>query len=142
MKRWKIREETFKLLYQLDISKGDPETALEHFLEEHPDDLLSVKQIRESLSVIIQNKDFIDDTISTYIKNWTIDRLAVPIRNILRLAIGEMLYLETIPYEVSISEAVKLAKRYGDPQWEQFVNGVLGKFLEAQRLLGLPKNKL
>lgn len=142
MKRWKIREETFKLLYQLDISKGDPETALEHFLEEHPDDLLAVKQIRESLSVIIQNKDFIDNTISTYIKNWTIDRLAAPIRNILRLAIGEMLYLETIPYEVSISEAVKLAKRYGDPQWEQFVNGVLGKFLEGQRLLGLPKNKL
>ena len=142
MKRWKIREETFKLLYQLDINKGDPETALEYFIEEHPDNLFAVKQIRESLSVIIQNKDFIDDTISTYIKNWTIDRLAATIRNILRLAIGEMLYLETIPYEVSISEAVKLAKRYGDPKWEQFVNGVLGKFLEEQRLLGLPKNRL
>lgn len=142
MKRWKIREEIFKILYQLDINKEDPETAIENFLEEHPENIDAVKQIRGDLHVIIDNKDFIDNTISMYIKNWSLDRLAATIRSILRLAIGEMLYQETIPYEVSVSEAVKLAKRYGDPQWEQFVNGVLGKFLEEQRLLGLPKNQL
>lgn len=142
MKRWKIREEIFKILYQLDINQENPEAVLDHFAEEHPEDLEVLKFIKDIVRNIAQHKEEIDNIIISYAKNWSIERMATTIRNILRLAVAEMLYQESVPYEVSIAEAVKLAKRYGDPKWEQFVNGILGKFLEDQRILGLPKNKL
>lgn len=141
MKPWKIREETFKLLYQLDINREDPNIVMAHFAEEHPEDPEAMEQIKELVSKVFDNKEQIDNIITTLAKNWSIDRMATTIRSILRLSLAEMLYKKTIPYEISIAEAVKLTKRYGDPKWQQFVNGILGKFIEEQQLMELPKTQ-
>ena len=69
----------------------------------------------------------IDEKIATYAKNWDLHRMAVVDRNILRLAIFEMLYREDIPPVVSINEAVDIAKRFSTDESGRFVNGILDK---------------
>jgi transcription antitermination protein NusB len=69
----------------------------------------------------------IDALIKKYTKNWDIKRMAVVDRNILRLAIFEMLYRDDIPPVVSINEAVDIAKRFSTEESGRFVNGILDK---------------
>lgn len=68
----------------------------------------------------------IDRLIDEATRNWTVERLAMVDRNILRLALTELLYRLDIPTEVAIDEAVELAKKYGSEESPRFVNGVLG----------------
>ncbi len=69
----------------------------------------------------------IDRTIDEYAQNWALERLPLIDRNILRMAIYEMIYEPTIPISVSINEAVELSKEYGSADSSKFVNGVLGQ---------------
>lgn len=69
----------------------------------------------------------IDDRIRRYAANFTFERLAPVDRNVLRLAIFEMLYRDDIPPVVSINEAIELAKLYGGPDSGRFVNGILDR---------------
>ena len=69
----------------------------------------------------------IDGRIQHYAKNWDLNRMAVVDRNVLRLAVYEMLYREDIPPVVSINEAVDIAKRFSTDESGRFVNGILDK---------------
>lgn len=69
----------------------------------------------------------IDEKIKFYAKNWDLHRMAVVDRNVLRLAIFEMLYRTDIPPVVSINEAVDIAKKYSTDESGRFVNGILDK---------------
>ncbi len=69
----------------------------------------------------------LDEQIKKYAKNWDLHRMAVVDRNILRLAIYEMLHREDIPPIVSINEAVDIAKRFSTEESGKFVNGILDK---------------
>ncbi len=69
----------------------------------------------------------IDERIRRYAENFTFERLAPVDRNVLRLAIFEMLYRDDIPPVVSINEAIELAKMYGGPDSGRFVNGILDR---------------
>jgi len=75
----------------------------------------------------MSNLSEIDKAINTYTNNWSLDRITNIDRNILRMAIYEILHLKNIPKSVSINEAVELAKKYGTKSSYSFVNGVLGK---------------
>lgn len=75
----------------------------------------------------IENRDKIDEFIKKYTKNWDLSRMAVVDRNVLRLAIYEMLYRDDIPPVVSINEAVDIAKRFSTNDSGKFVNGILDK---------------
>lgn len=75
----------------------------------------------------------IDRLIDEAAKNWTVERLAMVDRNILRLALTELLYQAEIPTEVAIDEAVELAKKYGSEESPRFVNGVLGGLVPLVR---------
>jgi N utilization substance protein B len=75
----------------------------------------------------LEHRDAIDDQITKYTKNWELHRIAAVDRNILRLAIYEMLYREDIPPIVSINEAVDIAKKFSTQDSGRFVNGVLDK---------------
>ena len=74
---------------------------------------------------VLENLSQIDKLINKYSDDWTVNRMASADRNILRLAVYEMLYCEDIPISVSINEALKLQK-YGDGQSYKFINGLLG----------------
>jgi transcription antitermination factor NusB len=75
----------------------------------------------------IQNREAIDAHIKKFAKNWELHRIAAVDRNILRLAIFEMLFREDIPPIVSINEAVDIAKKFSTQDSGKFVNGILDK---------------
>ena len=85
----------------------------------------------ELLSGVKENQDYFDRLISQYATNWSLDRVAVIDRNILRLSLYEMLREnEEIPPVVCIDEAVELAKSYGSEDSYRFINGILNKVKE------------
>ena len=75
----------------------------------------------------LQHRDAIDEHIKKHVKNWDFNRIAAVDRNIMRLAIYEMLHREDIPPVVSINEAVDIAKKFSTNDSGKFVNGVLDK---------------
>ena len=75
----------------------------------------------------IENREKLDEQIKKYAKNWDLHRMAAVDRNILRLAIYEMLYRDDIPPVVSINEAVDIAKRFSTGDSGKFVNGILDR---------------
>jgi N utilization substance protein B len=75
----------------------------------------------------IEHRNTLDAQITKYVKNWELHRIAAVDRNILRLAIYEMLYREDIPPVVSINEAVDIAKKFSTEDSGKFVNGILDK---------------
>jgi transcription antitermination protein NusB len=87
---------------------------------------------RSLVAGVRKNRAEIDRLLVERADNWTLERMAVTDRNILRLGAYEMLYGGT-PERVAINEAVELAKRYGARQSPQFVNGVLDRFMRKER---------
>ena len=76
---------------------------------------------------VLQHRDAIDEYIKKYAKNWDFHRIAAVDRNIMRLAIFEMLHRDDIPPVVSINEAVDIAKKFSTQDSGKFVNGILDK---------------
>ena len=76
---------------------------------------------------VIEHRNVIDERIKTHAQNWELHRIAVVDRNVMRLAIYEMLYREDIPPVVSINEAVDIAKKFSTQDSGKFVNGILDK---------------
>src|SRR5476649_1503761 len=76
---------------------------------------------------VIEKRDAIDEKIKSHAKNWDFHRIAAVDRNVMRLAIYEMLYREDIPPVVSINEAVDIAKKFSTQDSGKFVNGILDK---------------
>ena len=76
---------------------------------------------------VLEHRDSIDEQIKTHAKNWEFHRIAAVDRNIMRLAIYEMLHREDIPPVVSINEAVDIAKKFSTQDSGKFVNGILDK---------------
>ncbi len=125
--RRRAREKAVVLLYQMDLLKKKPEEIVEN------DQLVGKKFDEFSLKLIngvTENLKEIDKIISSTVQNWSLDRIAVIDRNILRVAIYEMIYEDDIPLKVSVDEAIEIAKNLGQkPDTPKFINGVLGEFL-------------
>ena len=79
----------------------------------------------------LDNRNQVDAAITQVSRSWRIDRMALVDRNILRLAVAEMLHLPEVPARVSINEAVELAKRFGAAESPAFVNGLLDSAIKA-----------
>ena len=77
------------------------------------------------LRVFGQHQPEIDARIQKHLTNWNLARLSVMDRNILRLGVAELAYIEDVPPRVTIREMIRLAERYGTPESPRFVNGVL-----------------
>lgn len=125
MKREDIREKTMQLVYQMDIT-GDFEVADLSIVEENVK-AAAKKQAAETLAAVQDHHEEIDKIISDNLDNWTLERIAKTDLAILRTAVAEMLYVDSVPVGVSINEAVDLAKKYGDERSYAFINSVLGK---------------
>ena len=130
--RQEAREKLFELLFETEFrSEEDLVTIYERACEarEIPDD----KYIRQSFFGIRSKLSVVDAVIGKYSKGWRADRLSKVSRTVIRIAVYEMLFLEDIPMNVSISQAVELTLRYGEDKAKQFVNGVLsGLFKDVQ----------
>ncbi|MDQ0224955.1 transcription antitermination factor NusB [Metabacillus niabensis] len=123
MKRRTAREKALQALFQVNVSKTDPNEAIVHALDEQKSD-----QFMESLVFgTIEHEKELDELITPHLVNWTIDRLANIDKTILRMAVYELKYEHDIPANVTLDEAVELAKAFGDEQSSKFINGVLSK---------------
>jgi N utilization substance protein B len=124
--RRKARTLALQALYEIDTSghKADDVTgrllAEEDFTEENE------AFVRDIVSGVIENKDKLDQSIREHAPAWPVEQLPVIDRNILRLAIFEILIDNRVPVKVAINEAVELAKTFGADRSSKFVNGVLG----------------
>ena len=125
--RRESREAAVILLYQKDLlGKNISELIENDRLNEKSFDDFAL----ELISGVDSNLKEIDDVICSIVKNWSLDRIAVIDRNILRVAIYEMLHEDDIPLKVSVDEAIEIAKSLGQKEdTPKFINGVLGKFL-------------
>lgn len=81
----------------------------------------------ELVDGVMAHKDRIDELISTYAEGWSIDRMPAVDRNLLRIAVYELLYEADVPTTVAIDEAVTLAKDLSTDDSPSFINGVLGR---------------
>ena len=142
--RHRGREAVLKFLYQLDAGEGDweqePETRRlfwEQFRQCVPvssDRMFAkIQQYAEKLlQCVLEHRVEIDDALTRHTTNWTLTRMSVIDRNIMRLAAAEVLFLSDIPAKVSVDEAVELAKTFGDKDSPRFVNGVLDTLLPRE----------
>ncbi|MCE5330424.1 transcription antitermination factor NusB [bacterium] len=126
-KRRKSRIKAVILLYQSDLLKKEVGKIIssEMDFQKHIDEF-TIKLVVG----VEKNKNEIDNQIRHVVENWTLDRISIIDRNILRMAIYEMLFEEEIPLKVSIDEAIEIAKILGQKEeTPKFVNGILGKIL-------------
>ncbi|QFT89740.1 hypothetical protein FIU87_13845 [Bacillus sp. THAF10] len=127
MKRSKAREKALQAIFQMDLSDIPPEEAMANVLEEN-------EQVDEFLkSIVIGTKEHaeeIDSTLKSHLEKWSLERLGTVDRTILRMATYEMIYVEEIPVNVTMNEAIELAKTFGDDKSSGFINAVLSKVKE------------
>jgi N utilization substance protein B len=127
MGRRASREMAMKLLYQLEVQKGNREEQIKHFFKENSFAEKDNKYISDIIEGVYSNQAFIDSLIESHSKGWKIGRISKVDLSIIRLGIYEICYREDIPVSVSINEAVELAKTYSNEDAGSFVNGILSK---------------
>ena len=126
-KRRKAREFALQFLYSWDIAGGEPEEAIALFGDFTGEGELMPPYARDLIRATIEKKDELDGLIARYCANWDLERIAVVDRNILRLALCEMLHGKDVPPIVVINEAVDIAKKYSTVESGGFVNGILDR---------------
>jgi N utilization substance protein B len=124
--RRKSRIVAMQALYEADVSPHDARTALAHRAVEASLTEDQLTFARELVDGVIEHREAIDDVIAQAATQWPVDQLSAIDRNILRLAIREILMNNGAPIRAAINEAVELAKAYGSDSSARFVNGVLG----------------
>lgn len=128
MSRKAARDSAFKIIYQTPFhSEVSSPEVMELYLSDESCGKLTqsdLEYVRQIVSNCFENLENIDNSLSSSLKNWTLERISKVNRAILRLSLSEIRYGE-IPYQVSINEAVELAKKYSDDDAPSFVNGVL-----------------
>ena len=132
MSRRVLREQLFKLLFRVEFNDIEemPEQCV--FFFDDTDNQISEQDmviIQEKFDRIMDKLSDIDVQINERAKGWTTGRMAKVDLTIIRLAVFEILYDETIPDSVAINEAVELAKKFGQDESYSFVNGVLARFV-------------
>jgi len=124
--RRRARALALQALYEVDSVGHDREGVVTRLLAKGGLSEENTAFTRELVSGVIQNKEKIDHTIQSLAPVWPIAQIPVIDRNILRLAIFEILLNNKVPVKVAINEAVELAKMFGSDNSSKFVNGVLG----------------
>lgn len=136
LERRKARHQALHILYQREITEDPPSRILAdrtYSIEDgEPSDFC-----RQLVLGVEAHQGRIDAMIEDTSENWTLSRMPLVDRNILRLAVFEIVYLEEVPDSVSINEAVEMAKVYGGEDSSKFVNGILGRLAELAVAGGL-----
>ena len=127
-RRRKAREIALQFLYQLDLNgDDDPAPSAAEFWARHPVD----SEARAFADALVRgtkaNQPKIDQIIAQFTEHWDLDRMAVVDRNILRVAVYELLWQSDVPGKVAINEAIEIAKKFGTAESSRFVNGVLDR---------------
>lgn len=136
MSRTFAREDAFKLIFEMEITKIDSESAISYLYdtvekknEMWAQEFVSApnrKYIEEIVKGVEEKSDNLIEIITPTLKDWTIARISKVNLAILKLAVYEIYFMEDIPAKVSVNEAVQLSKKYAGRDSAAFINGVLG----------------
>jgi len=124
--RRKARTIALQVLFEVDSVAHDAEQALERLSAEDSLPEEGANFARELVTGVLTNRERIDNMIQSHAPAWPVAQLAAIDRNILRLAMFEILLNNKVPVKVAINEAVELAKTFGSENSPKFINGVLG----------------
>ncbi len=130
--RRRARELALQLLYQLELT-GRPVDEIQAGFDDwnaaaEPAQRFATELVEGTLDHMVE----IDEALGRQTSNWRIERLAAVDRNILRLAIYELLHVPDTPPPVVLDEAIEIAKKFGAEESARFVNGVLDGFLKSK----------
>jgi N utilization substance protein B len=142
-RRRKSRELALQVLYQLNITKQDATKALSQFQGNFLPNGETDEFLKRLVLGVTEHYAEMDRLIERYSENWRLDRINMIERNILRMALFELLYCEEIPPKVTINEAIDLGKRYGSEESGSFINGLLDRIQnEVVRKPIVPKSSV
>jgi len=138
--RQRAREIALQVLYQLDIHPEDPHEALALYFQNFRPSLKTREFCERLIEGVSEHQQEIDRLIEENAENWTLKRMALVDRNILRMATFELMHCPDIPFKASLNEAIELAKKFGTDESSAFINGILDKIHSL--LVSAPKNSL
>ena len=133
--RRKSRELAMQMLFQADLGKQNPDEVRATFWKAADDVEPDVRGFAEDLfRTAIAEQERIDDLIAQNSRHWKLERMPAGDRNLLRMAIGEMIAFRSTPFPIVINEALEIARRYSAPESINFLNGMLDSI--ARSLIG------
>lgn len=131
-RRRMARAVALQILYEVDCVGRAPTLARQGRLVDQPLSRSSELFVLELVEGVLEKKDGIDRIIAAFASSWPLDQMAIIDRNILRIAIFEILRGGPTRPKVAINEAVELAKAFGSDSSSRFINGVLGSIMEVE----------
>ena len=126
-KRRSSRELALKFLYQFVLNGGDLDEQIKLFLERNSSQEGVENFMKELVMSLVSKMKEVDEIIQKYSDHWDLDRMTVIDRNILRIGACELLFNFSTPPKVVINEAIDIAKKYGNEDSPEFINGILDK---------------
>lgn len=127
--RSKARKRALDFLYEAEIKKAK---AVDLFLSRGASELSQEPYVQVLLSGVDEHLVKIDELITTYAQDWDMDRMPAVDRNILRIAIFEILWVAEIDLKIACDEAVELAKSLSTDESSNYINGVLGRIVKLK----------
>jgi transcription antitermination protein NusB len=135
--RSKARRRALEVLYEAEIRGAAAAGVLHRRAADAAQRLAEQAFVERLVDGVAAHRDRIDELIATYSVGWTLDRMPIVDRNILRLGAYELLWSDEVPDGVAISEAVALATELSTDESPRFVNGLLSRLLELKPSLSL-----
>ncbi|MGV8145054.1 MAG: transcription antitermination factor NusB [Alkaliphilus sp.] len=132
MSRRLSREFCMKLLFEMEANNEFNLDFAESSIEDESVKKRQEEYVNSIVHAVVNNITKIDETIEKFLKGWKLNRIAKVDLAILRIGFGEIMYLDTIDFEITINEAVEMAKKYSADDSASFINGVLDKYVVSR----------
>jgi transcription antitermination factor NusB len=133
MSRRKAREYALQILFQLDLNSSELTDEIWNEFWASTNEGKDIQKFSRSLAQgTLEHIDTLDEIITKAADHWSLDRMAVVDRNILRTAAYELFYRDDIPPAVTINEAVEISKKYSAEDSAPFINGILDKIYKQK----------
>ena len=133
MARKTARQVAMQLIYQYELGGEGVSSTIEESMDKPDLNADDMAYIQAMLDGTGEKQQELDELIGRYAVGWTLERIAKVDLSILRLALYEMLFCESIPQGVSINEAIELAHTFSTPEAASFINGILGSVSRAPK---------
>ncbi len=126
-RRTKAREIAVQFLYQLDMRGDEIASSLDEFLAQETEDEQTRRFARRLIEGTRTDITRTDELLRSVTRNWDLKRMAIVDRNVLRMAIYELLHCDDIPPKVTINEAIEIGKKFSTGNSGAFINGILDR---------------
>ena len=135
-RRHQARELALQVLFHMEFNQGDPAESFDRVSANFGPSTATHAFARQLVMGVWGKKEELDVLIRKASQHWRLERMSIVDRNVLRIAVYEVLFLKDIPPKVSIDEAVELGKKFGTDESGAFINGILDTVYHSKELEG------